>query len=57
MSDFSIKELDSTKEFDGIASVYVKGRPAYAEGFTDDLYNKLGITTAQAFHWFNVILF
>lgn len=45
MSEFSIIEMNSTKEFDGIASVYVKGRPAYAEGFIDDLYNKLGITT------------
>lgn len=45
MSDFSIREMDSTKAFDGIASVYVKGRPTYAEKFVDDLYNKLGITT------------
>ena len=45
MNDFSIREMDSTKEFDGIASVYVKGRPTYAEKFIDDLYNKLGITT------------
>ncbi len=44
MSDFSIGEINSTKEFDGIASVYAKGRPAYAEGFIDDLYNKFGIT-------------
>ena len=33
MSDFSIREMDSTKAFDGIASVYVKGRPTYAEKF------------------------
>lgn len=37
MSDFSIREMDSTKAFDGIASVYVKGRPTYAEKFVDDL--------------------
>lgn len=44
MSDFRIGKMNSTKAFDGLASIYAKGRSAYADRFIDDLYNKFGIT-------------
>lgn len=44
MNDISVKKKDSTKEFDGIAGVYAKGRPAYSAEFIDDLFGKLGMT-------------
>lgn len=37
--------MDTTRKFDGLSKVYAKGRPAYAEEFLDDLYDKFGVTT------------
>lgn len=36
-------KIDSTTEFDGIASVYSKGRPTYAVEFIDALYSQFGM--------------
>lgn len=37
--------MDTAKEFNGLASVYATGRPAYAEKFITDLFEKFGMTT------------
>lgn len=37
--------MDTTKEFDGLAAVYTIGRPAYANAFINELYNKYGVSS------------
>ena len=36
--------IDNTKKFDGLATEYSKGRPAYAKKFIDELYEKYGFS-------------
>jgi ubiquinone/menaquinone biosynthesis C-methylase UbiE len=36
--------MDTAREFNGMALVYAKGRPAYADTFIDELYKKYGLS-------------
>lgn len=36
--------MNNTKKFDGLATEYQKGRPAYAKAFIKDLYEKYGFS-------------
>lgn len=36
--------MNNTKKFDGLATEYQKGRPAYAKAIIKDLYEKYGFS-------------